>query len=190
MPILSGYLACDLTFSFFWRPNGAFYLCGGIIWSSLYIPLIWQFLVWGPAHFPRRPALQVRLGFLALVIAWQPVLLVAARALHDPKGFDAQYLVVALAQLLFLRMLYKRGSLEGHSLPIAIANLAFVALGAIAYLLFQPGYRGSATFAAIAAASVLGAVAYLLLVLRMATGLDRVSTVIAQAGPAATAGRT
>jgi len=113
------------------------------VWLSFDLVILIQLLVYGPREFAGLPRRVFYAGFaLALATAFGAVLTVTL----EFDDFDGAYSAFGqnlMMSVLFVTMLYSRGSLRGQSVWIAVLKMGGTALASIAFYFFNPDYDGS-----------------------------------------------
>jgi len=114
-----------------------------VAWLAFDIVILFQLLLYGPREF----AGVSRRGFysgltLALATAFGTILAVTL----EFDDFDGAYSAFGsnlMMSILFITMLYARGSLRGQSVWIAVCKMGGTALAAFAFYFYNPDYEGS-----------------------------------------------
>lgn len=142
MPLaaLCANLSWEFVFSFVF-PQGPPQWPVNVVWLSFDLVIFYQLLRYGPREFPDLPK-RIFYGMVALALAtaFLTVLLVTL----EFDDFDGAYSAFGqnlMMSILFLAMLYHRGSLRGQSLSIALSKAAGTALASAAFLFYWPGYE-------------------------------------------------
>jgi hypothetical protein len=144
MPLvaLCANLSWEFVFSFVF-PHGPVQRPVNIVWFSFDLVILYQLLRYGPREFPRLPK-KLYYGTVAvgLCTAFLAVLFVTLE-LEDFDGAYSAFGQNLMMSILFLAMLYNRGSLRGQSLSIALTKMGGTALASAAFLFFAENYRQS-----------------------------------------------
>jgi hypothetical protein len=113
------------------------------VWFSFDLIIFYQLLRLGPREFPRLPKkLFYGMVALALFTAFFTVVFITL----EFEDFDGAYSAFGqnlMMSVLFIVMLYSRGSLRGQSLSIALTKTGGTTLASMAFLFFSVGYEGS-----------------------------------------------
>lgn len=115
-----------------------------LAWFALDLVILYQALRFGPDEFPEvgRRTFYVAFG-LTLVTAFCLVLFISWE-FQDLQGSYAAFGQNLLMSVLFLLLPYRRGSLRGQSLGIAICKLLGTAMASLAFFLYVERFQGSA----------------------------------------------
>jgi hypothetical protein len=142
LPALCANLSWEFVFSFVF-PHGPVQRPVNIVWFSFDLVILYQLLRYGPREFPRLPK-KLYYGTVAvgLCTAFLAVLFVTLE-LEDFDGAYSAFGQNLMMSILFLAMLYNRGSLRGQSLSIALTKMGGTALASAAFLFFAVDYRQS-----------------------------------------------
>ncbi|AGY57379.1 hypothetical protein [Gloeobacter kilaueensis] len=144
MPLaaLAANLSWEFIFSFV-LPHKPFQRTIDVLWFALDLLIAFQLVRYGPREFAdlRKGALYGFAG-LVLVTAFCMVLFVSLE-FHDPAGAYAAFGQNLLMSVLFVVMLYRRRSLRGQSLTIAVCKLSGTACASLAFYLFAPITKAS-----------------------------------------------
>jgi hypothetical protein len=131
---LCANISWEFIFSFIFPPN-IIQLVVNIIWFCLDVIILVLLFRYGPDEFADLPKPVFYAAFgLALVSAFCAVLLITV-AFNDAGTYSAfgQNLMMSV---LFVTMLYRRRSLHGQSISIAICKLLGTALASLAFYLY------------------------------------------------------
>ena len=114
-----------------------------VVWFSFDLVILAQLLVYGPREFAALPRRLFYAAFgLALATAFGAVLTVTLQ-FDDFDGAYSAFGQNLMMSILFVAMLYSRGSLRGQSVPIAALKMGGTALASFAFYSFNPDYYGS-----------------------------------------------
>jgi hypothetical protein len=144
MPLvaLCANLSWEFIFSFVF-PHGPVQRPVNIVWFFFDLIILYQLLRYGPREFPRLPKkLFYGMVALALFTAFFTVVFITL----EFEDFDGAYSAFGqnlMMSVLFIVMLYSRGSLRGQSLSIALTKTGGTTLASVAFLFFSVGYEGS-----------------------------------------------
>jgi hypothetical protein len=144
MPLvaLCANLSWEFIFSFVF-PHGPVQRPVNIVWFSCDLIIFYQLLRYGPCEFPRLPKkLFYGMVALALLTAFFTVVFITL----EFGDFDGAYSAFGqnlTMSVLFIVMLYSRGSLRGQSLSIALTKTGGTILASVAFLFFSVGYESS-----------------------------------------------
>jgi hypothetical protein len=114
-----------------------------VVWFSFDLVILVQLLLYGPREFgdlPRR--LFYAASALTLATAFGAVLTVTLE-LDDFDGAYSAFGQNLMMSILFVTMLFSRGSLRGQSVWIAALKMGGTALASFAFYFFNPDYDGS-----------------------------------------------
>jgi hypothetical protein len=136
MPLaaLCANISWEFIFSFIYPPSIIQHIVN-LVWFVLDVIILMQFLHYGPREFTNLPKWVFYLGFgLALVTSFFAVLLITLE-FHNGEVYSAfgQNLMMSI---LFIVMLYRRRSLRGQSISIAVCKLLGTALASLAFFFF------------------------------------------------------
>jgi hypothetical protein len=144
MPLaaLCANLSWEFIFAFVY-PHDLPQRAVNVVWFSFDLVILAQLLLYGPREFA---GLSRRLFYasvaLALVTAFGAVLTITLQF----EDFDGAYSAFGqnlMMSVLFVAMLYYRGSLRGQSVSIAALKMGGTALASVAFYFFNPDYAGS-----------------------------------------------
>ena len=114
-----------------------------VVWFSFDLVILAQLLLYGPREFAALPRRLFYAAFgLALATAFGAVLTITIQ-LDDFDGAYSAFGQNLMMSILFVAMLYSRGSLRGQSVPIAALKMGGTALASFAFYSFNPDYYGS-----------------------------------------------
>src|ERR671920_1115665 len=144
MPLvaLCANLSWEFIFSFVF-PHDLPQRAVNVVWFSFDLVILLQLLLYGPrefAYLPRRAFYGV--FALALATSFGAVLAVT----YEFDDFDGAYTAFGqnlMMSVLFIAMLWSRGTLRGQSVPIALLKMAGTALASFAFYFHNPDYAGS-----------------------------------------------
>ncbi len=136
MPLaaLCANISWEFTFSFL-QPPSAIQHGVNLVWFALDAIILFQLLRYGPREFAdlARPIFYALVG-LTLATAFGAVLL-TTDTFRD-KGAYAAFGQNLMMSALFIAMLYRRRSLRGQSLGIAVCKTIGTALASLAFFLY------------------------------------------------------
>ena len=144
MPLvaLCANLSWELIFSFV-HPHDLPQRAVNIVWLSFDLVILFQLLLYGPREFADLPRRLFHAAFaLALATAFGAVLALTLE-LDDFDGAYSAFGQNLMMSILFVMMLYSRGSLRGQSVSIAALKMGGTALASFAFYFFNPDYDGS-----------------------------------------------
>lgn len=114
-----------------------------VVWFSFDVVILVQLLLYGTREFAGVPRRLFYAGFgLALATAFGAILAITLQ-FDDFDGAYSAFGQNLMMSVLFVTMLYSRGSLRGQSVPIAALKMGGTALASIAFYFFNPEYDGS-----------------------------------------------
>jgi len=144
MPLvaLCANLSWEFIFSFVF-PHGPVQRPVNVVWFSFDLIIFYQLLRYGPHEFPRlSKKLFYGMVTLALLTAFFTVVFITL----EFEDFDGAYSAFGqnlVMSILFIVMLYNRGSLRGQSLSIALTKMGGTTLASVVFLFFSVGYERS-----------------------------------------------
>lgn len=144
MPLaaLCANLSWEFIFAFVY-PHDLPQRAVNVVWFSFDLVILGQLLLYGPREFANLPRRLFYAGFaLALATAFGAVLTITL----EFDDFDGAYSAFGqnlMMSILFVVMLYSRGSLRGQSVSIAALKMGGTALACFAFYFFDPDYDGS-----------------------------------------------
>jgi hypothetical protein len=114
-----------------------------VVWLSFDVVILIQLLLYGPREFATLPRRLFYAAFaLALTTAFGAVLTVTLQ-FDDSDGAYSAFGQNLMMSILFVTMLYSRGSMRGQSVWIAVLKMGGTALASFSFYLFNPDYDGS-----------------------------------------------
>jgi hypothetical protein len=114
-----------------------------VVWLSFDVVILVQLLLYGPREFATLPRRLFYAAFaLALATAFGAVLTVTLQ-FDDSDGAYSAFGQNLMMSILFVTMLYSRGSMRGQSVWIAVLKMVGTALASFSFYLFNPDYDGS-----------------------------------------------
>src|SRR3712207_3421149 len=114
-----------------------------VVWFSFDLVILAQLLLYGPREFSGLSGRLFYGGFaLALATAFGAVLTTTLQ-FDDFDGAYSAFGQNLMMSVLFVTMLYSRGSLRGQSVSIAALKMGGTALASFAFYFFNPDYDGS-----------------------------------------------
>jgi hypothetical protein len=114
-----------------------------VVWLSFDVVILVQLLLYGPREFAALPRRLFYAAFaLALATAFGAVLTVTLQ-FDDSDGAYSAFGQNLMMSILFVTMLYSRGSMRGQSVWIAVLKMVGTALASFSFYLFNPDYDGS-----------------------------------------------
>jgi hypothetical protein len=114
-----------------------------VVWLSFDVVILVQLLLYGPREFATLPRRLFYAAFaLALTTAFGAVLTVTLQ-FDDSDGAYSAFGQNLMMSILFVTMLYSRGSMRGQSVWIAVLKMGGTALASFSFYLFNPDYDGS-----------------------------------------------
>jgi hypothetical protein len=114
-----------------------------VVWLSFDVVILVQLLLYGPREFAALPRRLFYAAFaLALATAFGAVLTVTLQ-FDDSDGAYSAFGQNLMMSILFVTMLYSRGSMRGQSVWIAVLKMGGTALASFSFYLFNPDYDGS-----------------------------------------------
>jgi hypothetical protein len=144
MPLvaLCANLSWEFIFSFF-HPHAPIQRSVNIVWFSFDLVILFQLLRYGPREFADLPKEVFYAAFgLALATSFCMVLFISYE-FNDLSGAYAAFGQNLLMSVLFITMLYRRRSLRGQSIWIAVCKLLGTALASLAFYLYADTFQRS-----------------------------------------------
>jgi hypothetical protein len=144
MPLaaLCANLSWEFIFAFVY-PHDLPQRAVNMVWFSFDLVILGQVLLYGPREFGNLSRRLFYAGFaLALGTAFGAVLATTL----EFDDFDGAYSAFGqnlMMSILFVTMLYSRGSLRGQSISIAALKMGGTALASFAFYFFDSDYAGS-----------------------------------------------
>jgi hypothetical protein len=144
MPLaaLCANLSWEFIFAFVY-PHDLPQRAVNVVWFSFDLVILGQVLLYGPREFGNLSRRLFYAGFaLALGTAFGAVLATTL----EFDDFDGAYSAFGqnlMMSILFVTMLYSRGSLRGQSISIAALKMGGTALASFAFYFFDSDYAGS-----------------------------------------------
>src|SRR5215217_7429650 len=144
MPLaaLCANLSWEFIFAFVY-PHDLPQRAVNVVWFSFDLVILGQLLLYGPREFGILSRRLFYAGFaLALGTAFGAVLATTP----EFDDFDGAYSAFGqnlMMSILFVTMLYSRGSLRGQSISIAALKMGGTALASFAFYFFNPQYDSS-----------------------------------------------
>lgn len=138
MPLvaLCANISWEFLFSFIYPPSIIQHIVN-LIWFSLDVVILTQLLRYGPREVADLPKRVFYTGVsLALATSFCAVLLVTVE-FHD-SGVYAAFGQNLMMSVLFIAMVYRRRSLRGQSMSIAMCKMLGTALASLAFYLYSP----------------------------------------------------
>lgn len=152
-----------------WTP-----LIDSLSWASavgivLSLGILAQILIFGRTQFPDLPTpiFYVMITAMLAVCAF-PVPLIDS-TLDDQRGIYGFLTCLAIGGPMWLVMLYRRKSMAGQSIPIAVARCGAETLMAVAWLAFGPADVQSPLLSYLAVMAILWSASYLVAVVAIRT---------------------
>lgn len=139
MPLLAlcANVSWEFIFSFI-LPASAPQLYINFLWFSLDTIIVIQFLIYGKRYeFPKVSYFNFYFGFTLVVILSFTIILFGSLIINDKIGVYAAFGQNLLMSILFIRMLYKRNSLRGQSIFIAVFKMLGTGLTSLHFYLFE-----------------------------------------------------
>jgi hypothetical protein len=144
MPLvaLCANLSWEFIFAFVY-PHDLPQRAVNVVWFSFDLVILAQLLLYGPREFARLSRRLFYAAFaLALATAFGAVLTITLQ-FDDFDGAYSAFGQNLMMSILFVAMLYSRGSLRGQSVSIAALKMGGTALASFAFYFFNPEYEGS-----------------------------------------------
>jgi hypothetical protein len=134
MVALCANISWEFIFSFVFAPDHVSQRVINITWFLLDTVILFQFLRYGRSEVDNPPKLTFYLTFAYALLTSFCVVLLMTVTLHDYGTYSA-FGGNLLMSVLFIVMLYRRRTLRGQSLGIALCKLLGTALASLAFLI-------------------------------------------------------
>jgi len=134
MVALCTNIAWEFIFSCIYTPGHVSQLVVNIVWFALDAVILAQLLRYGPKEFSNLPKSLFYLTFAFTLASSFCAVLFTTLTFHD-YGTYAAFAGNLLMSVAFIIMLYRRRSLRGQSLSIAICKMLGTGLSSLAFLL-------------------------------------------------------
>ena len=145
MPLaaLCANLTWELIFSVVYLSVSRLQAGINIVWLLLDLVILVQVLRYGPREQRDVPPWAFFVGLtLGLATAFAAVLLITVE-FHDWTGAYAAFSQNLMMSILFVAMLFRRNSLRGQGLGIAVSKLLGTACATLAFVWYVPAFQGS-----------------------------------------------
>lgn len=158
-------LSWEFIFSFVY-PHVAPYIYTNVVWLSLDVVILIQFLKFGPSEFPSLSTKRLYLTLLVVqLVSFCTVLLVSVEFDDTYHGAYAAFGQNLMISVLFIAMLSGRDDVRGQSPYIALSKMIGTALASLAFYLFPPArFEGSVLLPFLSAATFVFDLAYVALI--------------------------
>jgi len=139
---LCANMSWEFIFSFLHsHPSPQIYV--NIVWFLLDIIILLQLLKFWQSEFKDLPKKLFYSTFLLAMVTSFCLILFITHEFNDQDGSYAAFGANFLMSILFITMLYRRNSLRGQSIYIAIFKMMGTAFASVAFYLFAPISKGS-----------------------------------------------
>ncbi len=144
MPLaaLCANLAWELIFSVVYLSVSLLQAGINMVWLLLDLVILFQVLRYGPRERGLPPWAFFAGMALGLATAFAAVMLISLE-FHDWTGAYAAFSQNLMMSILFVAMLFRRDSLRGQGLGIAVSKLAGTACATLAFVWYVPAFHGS-----------------------------------------------
>ena len=139
MPLIAlcANISWEFIFSFIF-PHTPPQLFINYLWFGLDIIIVIQFLKYGKNEFSNLSSSKLYTLFTFLIVSEFGIILVSSITIGEFKGVYSAFGQNLLMSILFIMMLFKRNSLRGQSIYIAIFKMFGTGLTSLHYYLYEP----------------------------------------------------
>jgi hypothetical protein len=139
MPLIAlcANISWEFIFSFIF-PHTPPQLFINYLWFGLDIIIVIQFLKYGKNEFSDLSSSKLYTLFTFLIVSEFGIILVGGITMGEFKGVYSAFGQNLLMSILFIMMLFKRNSLRGQSIYIAIFKMFGTGLTSLHYYLYEP----------------------------------------------------
>ncbi len=139
MPLIAlcANISWEFIFSFIF-PHTPPQLFINYLWFGLDIIIVIQFLKYGKNEFSDLSSSKLYTLFTFLIVSEFGIILVSSITIGEFKGVYSAFGQNLLMSILFIMMLFKRNSLRGQSIYIAIFKMFGTGLSSLHYYLYEP----------------------------------------------------
>ncbi len=139
MPLIAlcANISWEFIFSFIF-PHTPPQLFINYLWFGLDIIIVIQFLKYGKNEFSDLSSSKLYTLFTFLIVSEFGIILVGSITMGEFKGVYSAFGQNLLMSILFIMMLFKRNSLRGQSIYIAIFKMFGTGLTSLHYYLYEP----------------------------------------------------
>jgi hypothetical protein len=139
MPLIAlcANISWEFIFSFIF-PHTPPQLFINYLWFGLDIIIVIQFLKYGKNEFSDLSSSKLYTLFTFLIVSEFGIILVSSITMGEFKGVYSAFGQNLLMSILFIMMLFKRNSLRGQSIYIAIFKMFGTGLTSLHYYLYEP----------------------------------------------------
>ncbi|MEW2581025.1 hypothetical protein [Streptomyces syringium] len=113
------------------------------IWFCLDLVIVYQTLLYGPGQFPKLSRRTFYAAFALAVALAFPLVMAVNHSFRDPWGLYSAYFDNLMFSVMFIAMLYSRGSSKGQSVGIAVCKLVGTAVVALSFALYPSAFPHS-----------------------------------------------
>ena len=139
MPLIAlcANISWEFIFSFIF-PHTPPQLFINYLWFGLDIIIVIQFLKYGKNEFSNLSSSKLYTLFTFLIVSEFGITLISSITIGEFKGVYSAFGQNLLMSILFIMMLFKRNSLRGQSIYIAIFKMLGTGLTSLHYYLYEP----------------------------------------------------
>jgi hypothetical protein len=139
MPLIAlcANISWEFIFSFIF-PHTPPQLFINYLWFGLDILIVIQFLKYGKNEFSNLSSSKLYTLFTFLIVSEFGIILISSITIGEFKGVYSAFGQNLLMSILFIMMLFKRNSLRGQSIYIAIFKMLGTGLTSLHYYLYEP----------------------------------------------------
>jgi hypothetical protein len=139
MPLIAlcANISWEFIFSFIF-PHTPPQLFINYLWFGLDIIIVIQFLKYGKNEFSDLSSSKLYTLFTFLIVSEFGIIIVSSITIGEFKGVYSAFGQNLLMSILFIMMFFKRNSLRGQSIYIAIFKMFGTGLSSLHYYLYEP----------------------------------------------------
>lgn len=167
MPLIAlcANISWEFIFSFVF-PYGPPQSYINYLWFGLDTIVVAQFLKYGKNEFLKWPTSKLYKLFIVLIACEFSIILVGSIAIGDFRGIYSAFGQNLLMSILFVIMFFKRNSLRGQSIYIAIFKMLGTSLVSLHFYLYEPITQSSLILPSLFVSIFIFDMAYIYLIIR------------------------
>jgi hypothetical protein len=168
MPLIAlcANISWEFIFSFIF-PHTPPQLFINYLWFGLDIIIVIQFLKYGKNEFSDLSSSKLYTLFTFLIVSEFGIILVSSITMGEFKGVYSAFGQNLLMSILFIMMLFKRNSLRGQSIYIAIFKMFGTGLTSLHYYLYEPISQSSFILPTLFVSIFVFDIVYIYLIIKM-----------------------
>jgi hypothetical protein len=168
MPLIAlcANISWEFIFSFIF-PHTPPQLFINYLWFGLDIIIVIQFLKYGKNEFSDLSSSKLYTLFTFLIVSEFGIILVGSITMSEFKGVYSAFGQNLLMSILFIMMLFKRNSLRGQSIYIAIFKMFGTGLTSLHYYLYEPISQSSFILPTLFVSIFVFDIVYIYLIIKM-----------------------